>query len=107
MTASALSAPASLATRSPISRQLRRRSPSTVAVARGLVCSTRRSPWVTFMVFLPVVVLRRFPMILDHSVIQYHRETPWVLVLAHVLVGEPDPTSPGHALAGADRTSDR
>jgi malate dehydrogenase (oxaloacetate-decarboxylating)(NADP+) len=36
---------------------------------------------------------------MDHSVIQYHREAPSILVLAHVLVGEPDSTSPGHALA--------
>jgi hypothetical protein len=31
-------------------------------------------------------------------VIQYHREAPSYLLLARVLVGEPDPTSPGHAL---------
>jgi hypothetical protein len=35
---------------------------------------------------------------LDHAVIQYDREAPQILVLAHVLVGEPDSTSPGHAL---------
>jgi hypothetical protein len=42
--------------------------------------------------------LKRFPFILDHSVIQYEPEAPPILVLAHVLVGEPDSTSPGHAL---------
>jgi hypothetical protein len=35
---------------------------------------------------------------MDHSVIRYDPEAPWILVLAHVLVGEPDSTSPGHAL---------
>jgi hypothetical protein len=35
--------------------------------------------------------LQRFPDILDHSVIQYDQEAPSILVLAHVLVGEPDP----------------
>src|SRR5665213_1626223 len=45
--------PASLATRSPISRQLRRRSPSTVPTPCGLVCNTLRRPWVTFMKLLP------------------------------------------------------
>jgi hypothetical protein len=46
---------------------------------------------------LAVVDLQRFPALLVHSVI--HREAPWILALAHVLVGEPDATSPGHALA--------
>jgi hypothetical protein len=32
------------------------------------------------------VCLQRFPVILDHSVIQYDREAPWILALAHVLV---------------------
>jgi hypothetical protein len=49
--------------------------------------------------------LQRFPVILDHQVIQYDREAPSILVLAHVLVGKPDPpsgqalghASPGHA----------
>jgi hypothetical protein len=41
--------------------------------------------------------LQCFPVILDQLVIQYDREAPYILVLAHVLVGEPDPTSPGHA----------
>jgi hypothetical protein len=35
---------------------------------------------------------------LDHLVIQYDREASSIVVLAHVLVGEPDSTSPGHAL---------
>jgi hypothetical protein len=42
----------------------------------------------------PFAILQRFLAILDHSVIQYHREAPSILLLAHVLVGEPDPTSP-------------
>src|SRR4051794_12770610 len=41
--------PANFATRSPISRQLRRRAPSTVAMPLALVCNTRRRPWVTFI----------------------------------------------------------
>src|ERR1700730_10443950 len=43
------SPPARLATRSPISRQERRRSPSTVAMPVGFVCNTLRRPWVTFI----------------------------------------------------------
>ena len=42
--------------------------------------------------------LRRFPFIWDHSVIPYERETPSILQLTHVLIGEPVSTSPGHAL---------
>jgi hypothetical protein len=50
-----------------------------------------------------VAALQRFPVILDHPVIQYDREAPSILVLAHVLVGEPDPPSGqarGHASPG-------
>jgi hypothetical protein len=39
--------------------------------------------------------LQRFLVILDHSVFQYDRAALKILVLAHVLVGEPDPTSSG------------
>jgi hypothetical protein len=42
-------------------------------------------------------------MLLDDSVIQYHWEAPSILVSAHVLVGEPDPTlgsSPRACFAG-------
>jgi hypothetical protein len=39
--------------------------------------------------------------ILDHSVIQNHRTAASILVLAHVLVGEPDSTSPRHAPAAS------
>jgi hypothetical protein len=46
----------------------------------------------------PDHALQRFPFILDHSVIEDERETPSIPLLAHVLVGEPDSTSPGHAL---------
>jgi hypothetical protein len=48
--------------------------------------------------------LQRIQLILDHSVIQYERDALQILVLAHVLVGEPDSTlgsspraPPGHA----------
>jgi predicted choloylglycine hydrolase len=46
--------------------------------------------------------LQRFPFIWDHLVIPYERETPSIPQLTHVLVGEPDATSPGHALVGDD-----
>jgi hypothetical protein len=54
--------------------------------------------------------LQRVSFISDHSVIQYERDAPQILVLAHVLVGKPDSTlgqvrghaSPGHALIVAD-----
>jgi hypothetical protein len=42
--------------------------------------------------------LQRFPFIWDHRMIPYERKTPWIPLLANVLVGEPDSTSPGHAL---------
>jgi hypothetical protein len=35
--------------------------------------------------------LQRFPVVWDHSVILYDWKAPKILVLAHVLVGEPDP----------------
>jgi hypothetical protein len=40
----------------------------------------------------------RFPATWDDSAIPYEWETPQIPELTHVLVGEPDSTSPGHAL---------
>jgi hypothetical protein len=50
--------------------------------------------------------LQRFPFIWDHRAIPHERKTSQIPVLAHVLVGEPASTSPGHALRDGTIGSD-
>jgi [ribosomal protein S5]-alanine N-acetyltransferase len=55
--------------------------------------------WVANMIgYYPMSGLQRFPFIWDRQVIPYERETLQIPLSAPVLVGEPDSTSPGHAL---------
>jgi hypothetical protein len=65
----------------------------------------QRRPIIDEVIKIPpqVKATPHFPLILDRSVIRYQPETPSILLLAHILVGEPDSTlgsSPRACFAG-------